>query len=229
MQVPSTTSSCQQAGCSTRSFGSRAAFSGRSAHPHTGLSVCLSQPSLARRSSTLAAQSTAVKVERPQEANRARLQQIFDAGAQLPLLSASPSQDWETLYKLSSFSSQLSTAPPKSPANAGPGGSKDDDFYANVGNAIRTLRAEIPRLFQQDFTCEFTPLPSSVLVVSTPSVTDSLINPLQTCANCTAVGRFLLTLSSSLSELSGGASFGLVCCSCLADLVASCTLCRRHL
>ena len=63
----------------------------------------------------------------------------------------------ETLYKLLSFSSQLSTAPPKSPANAGPGGSKDDDFYANVGNAIRTLRAEIPRLFQQDFTCEFSP------------------------------------------------------------------------
>ena len=160
MQVPSTTSSGQQAGCSTRAFSSRAAsISGRNVHPFTGPSVCLSQPSLARRSSTLAAQSTAVKVERPQDANRARLQQIFDAGAQLPLLSASPSQDWETLYKLLSFSSQLSTAPPKSPANAGPGGSKDDDFYANVGNAIRTLRAEIPRLFQQDFTCEIFLLP----------------------------------------------------------------------
>ena len=166
MQIPSTTASCQQAGCSTRTISSRASSSsGRHVHPHTGLFVCLSQPSLARRSSTLAAQSTAVKVERPQEANRARLQQIFDAGAQLPLLSASPSQDWETLYKILSFSSQLSTAPPKSPANTGPGGSKDDDFYANVGNAIRTLRAEIPRLFQQDFTCEFFPLPPACLLM----------------------------------------------------------------
>lgn len=176
MQVPCTTTSCQQAGCSPRTFSSRAASSsGRNAQPLTGLSVCLSQPSLARRSSALAAQSTAVKVERPQEANRARLQQIFDAGAQLPLLSASPSQDWETLYRAVNFASQLSTAPPKSPANAGPGGSKDDDFYANVGNAIRTLRAEIPRLFQQDFTCELIPPPLSVLLCVTIHITQCLL------------------------------------------------------
>ena len=38
------------------------------------------------------------------------------------------------------------------------------DYYANVGDAIRTLRDEIPRLFAQDLTCAFsihfaTPLP----------------------------------------------------------------------
>lgn len=30
-----------------------------------------------------------------------------------------------------------------------------EDFYANIGEAIRTLKAEIPRLFQEDLTCEF--------------------------------------------------------------------------
>ena len=31
---------------------------------------------------------------------------------------------------------------------------KRQEFYANVGDAIRTLREEIPLLFVQDFTCE---------------------------------------------------------------------------
>ena len=31
---------------------------------------------------------------------------------------------------------------------------KKDDFYANVGSAIRTLREETPLLFQQDLTCK---------------------------------------------------------------------------
>ena len=30
-----------------------------------------------------------------------------------------------------------------------------DDFYANVGDAIRTLREETPLLFQQELTCEW--------------------------------------------------------------------------
>lgn len=31
---------------------------------------------------------------------------------------------------------------------------KGEDFYANVGYAIRTLREELPTLFQEDLTCE---------------------------------------------------------------------------
>jgi hypothetical protein len=31
---------------------------------------------------------------------------------------------------------------------------KHDDYYANVGDAIRTLREETPTLFQKDLTCE---------------------------------------------------------------------------
>ena len=85
--------------------------------------------------------------------DRARLQQLYEAEEQLPLLSESPAQ-WQHLYQTLQMSAQLSTAPPKTPGSAGPGGPKDDDFYANVGYAIRTLREEIPLLFQQDFTCE---------------------------------------------------------------------------
>ena len=33
---------------------------------------------------------------------------------------------------------------------------KKDNFYANVGDAIRTLREETPFLFQRDLTCKFT-------------------------------------------------------------------------
>lgn len=34
---------------------------------------------------------------------------------------------------------------------------KRQDYYANVGDAIRTLREEIPRIFVQDLTCELLP------------------------------------------------------------------------
>ena len=30
---------------------------------------------------------------------------------------------------------------------------KDPDFYANVGSAVRTLREDIPLLFQKDLNC----------------------------------------------------------------------------
>ena len=33
---------------------------------------------------------------------------------------------------------------------------KKDNFYANVGDAIRTLREETPSLFQRDLTCKCT-------------------------------------------------------------------------
>lgn len=29
-----------------------------------------------------------------------------------------------------------------------------EEFYANIGEAIRTLKREIPQLFQKDLTCE---------------------------------------------------------------------------
>ncbi|KAK9903421.1 hypothetical protein WJX75_005160 [Coccomyxa subellipsoidea] len=46
----------------------------------------------------------------------------------------------------------LSTPPPRSSQTPGGGDDDKNEFYANVGNAIRTLRVEIPLLFQQDFT-----------------------------------------------------------------------------
>ena len=49
------------------------------------------------------------------------------------------------------------TKPGKDPKQRG-------DFYANVGEAIRVLRAEIPLLFQKDLTCELLsrPIPEVV-------------------------------------------------------------------
>ena len=49
------------------------------------------------------------------------------------------------------------TKPGKDPKQRG-------DFYANVGEAIRVLRAEIPLLFQKDLTCKLLsrPVPEDV-------------------------------------------------------------------
>ena len=61
---------------------------------------------------------------------------------------------------LFSAATQLCDSPPRTGGGPGPGGGpgkdpKADDFYANVGQAIRTLREEIPTLFQRDLSCKF--------------------------------------------------------------------------
>lgn len=48
-----------------------------------------------------------------------------------------------------------STSSASSTTGGGGGGGKDDDFYVNAGVAIRTLREDIPQLFQQDLDCTF--------------------------------------------------------------------------
>ena len=57
----------------------------------------------------------------------------------------------------------VQTGVPPRPASCsgnskGSGGNnrRHPDFYANVGTAIRTLREEIPLLFQRDLTCKYT-------------------------------------------------------------------------
>jgi hypothetical protein len=44
---------------------------------------------------------------------------------------------------------QLGNEPPKQKQNK----ERHDDFYANVGDAIRTLRDDIPDLFGEDLNC----------------------------------------------------------------------------
>eukprot|EP00959_Pyramimonas_sp_CCMP1952_P196880 4116505-Pyramimonas_sp.AAC.2 len=51
------------------------------------------------------------------------------------------------------------SAPPGGPG-AGPPSPEDnrgkaDDFYVNVGDAIRTLRRELPTIFHEDLTCKY--------------------------------------------------------------------------
>ena len=123
----------------------------------------MSQPPLARSRDQGAAPALAVATEQREQSDRDRLQQLYEVEApgQLQYLYGNIS--------LLNLSAQLSTAPHKTPGSAGPGGGKDDDFYANVGYAIRTLRDEIPQLFYQDFTCEswlhLTPCSLALIVI----------------------------------------------------------------
>ncbi len=100
-----------------------------------------------------------------EEEHRARLEQIYEAGLQTFDGVHAPSRlhNLQQLYSVwnQSLAVQLKSAPPRNPKKGETGGQKDGDFYANVGNAIRTLRLEIPMLFQQDFTCE--PIPPASL------------------------------------------------------------------
>ena len=120
---------------------------------------------------TLQIPRAAVKLEASttvEEEHRARLEQIYEAGLQNldGVHAPSQSQNLQQLYSVwnQSLAVQLKSAPPRNPKKGDNGGQKDGDFYANVGNAIRTLRLEIPMLFQQDFTCE--PIPPASLLLS---------------------------------------------------------------
>lgn len=111
------------------------------------------------RSLKVQAQRTVLSLDRSKKAEhsgRALDQGLMESDKQAALLATAPMpyQELNQLYLAWNLSVQLSTPPPRSPKASGPGG-KDDEFYANVGNAIRTLREEIPQLFQHDFTCEF--------------------------------------------------------------------------
>lgn len=121
-----------------------------------------------RRRFKVQAQPAAVKVQPSKQAmqkERLRLQEEF-VGIAEPALVADPAvrfKDLEQFYQVLNLSVQLSTPPPRSSQTSGGGNGKNEDFYANVGNAIRTLREEIPLLFQRDFTCE-NRLPTSTVM-----------------------------------------------------------------
>lgn len=62
------------------------------------------------------------------------------------------------LGKTSTLPVQLCEPPPDATKLKDPDSKrKKDNFYANVGEAIRTLREETPFLFQQDLTCRLQP------------------------------------------------------------------------
>jgi hypothetical protein len=48
------------------------------------------------------------------------------------------------------FLVSLDDKPPKSKSQE-----KSPDYYANVGDAIRTLREDIPKLFEEDLNCKY--------------------------------------------------------------------------
>ena len=62
-----------------------------------------------------------------------------------------PAADPERLRRLEGALFAVQVGPPAPP---GQKGQKHSDYYANVGDAIRTLRDDIPQLFAKDLDCE---------------------------------------------------------------------------
>lgn len=93
-----------------------------------------------------------------EEEHRVRLEQLYEEGVETHESIDAPSRlhNLQQLYSIwnHSLAVQLKSAPPRNPKSGGPGSQKDGEYFVNVGNAIRTLRSEIPFLFQRDFTCE---------------------------------------------------------------------------
>lgn len=84
---------------------------------------------------------------------RQRLEQLLYRSSTDQLTShvLSLSETWQTLpQQIVWESSNLS-----SPETPGKGNQKGENFHANVGDAIRTLREDIPLLFVNDLNCEF--------------------------------------------------------------------------
>lgn len=102
----------------------------------------------------------AVKLEastaKAEEEHRVRLEQLYEEGVETHESIDAPSRlhNLQQLYSIwnHSLAVQLKSAPPRNPKSGGPGSQKDGEYFVNVGNAIRTLRSEIPFLFQRDFT-----------------------------------------------------------------------------
>lgn len=74
-----------------------------------------------------------------------------------PVLGSSQDSFSEQLWSRGLFLVSVDDKPKTTPPTKGPG-EKSPDYYANVGDAIRTLREDIPLLFKQDLNCESPPL-----------------------------------------------------------------------
>jgi hypothetical protein len=77
-----------------------------------------------------------------------------------PVLGSTQESISEQLWSHGLFLVSVDDKPKTTPPTKGPG-EKSSDYYANVGDAIRTLREDIPLLFRQDLNCEW-PTPAHV-------------------------------------------------------------------
>lgn len=96
---------------------------------------------------------------------RKQLEQLYQLEHPQPLLWYSSSLLQEVAKRGVSIDQegllpvQLCESPPESSKLKDPDSKQQrEDYYANVGDAIRTLRDETPFLFQQDLTCKWQPL-----------------------------------------------------------------------
>lgn len=71
-----------------------------------------------------------------------------------PVLGSAQDSISDQLWSHGLFLVSVDDKPKTTPPTKGPG-EKSPDYYANVGDAIRTLRDDIPDLFTQDLNCEY--------------------------------------------------------------------------
>jgi hypothetical protein len=71
-----------------------------------------------------------------------------------PVLGSVQDSISDHLWSHGLFLVSVDDKPKTTPPTKGPG-EKSPDYYANVGDAIRTLRDDIPDLFTQDLNCEY--------------------------------------------------------------------------
>lgn len=70
-----------------------------------------------------------------------------------PVLGSGQDDISQQLWSHGLFLVSVDDKPKTTPPTKGPG-EKSPDYYANVGDAIRTLREDIPLLFKEDLNCE---------------------------------------------------------------------------
>jgi hypothetical protein len=157
-------------------------------HTRARSSVVEAQPSLEREPQLLLLPvSPAVDMVEPEAMleSYSALHWRKPSAQSLLLQSARPSLTTEK----GRFDVQLNE-PPKPP-----GRDKHQDFYANVGDAIRTLREDIPLLFVKELNCT---LP--LCLMCNFCVTELSFTPC--CALAHVQGRFTVMTSSSATQTS---------------------------
>ena len=189
MQLPGTASSSLQLESPTCSLNSRSlSSSGRSPFQSSITNVAQFPVRRYRGRNEVKAQPASLRVETGvRTVHRDMLPESIVRSTEPALLAEPPVhfEDLEQFYHVLNLSVQLSTPPPRSSQTPGGGDDDKNEFYANVGNAIRTLRVEIPLLFQQDFTCKS---PSLICHIKYPS------SKFICCLNCVGYSAMSLFL-----------------------------------
>ena len=105
----------------------------------------------------MATSSSSASTSRPSNMHRLdiQLERIWAESISLEALMASTSSSLPLASPPAVEEKPPPSVPPQSEGPKGGGdGGRSPDYFANVGDAIRTLRDDIPKLFEKDLNCE---------------------------------------------------------------------------